>query len=240
MRGVTECIVLTRTMYGEHSAIVNALSPDLGTIAFMVRGLGSRKRNKHKSQLSPLTVLEISYSRKREDQMLQVNEMKRAEVYHNISTDVVKGTIVMFLGEILSKSMTESHADPVKFKFLKDGLRILDNAENASNFHIWFLLSLAKYLGFEPDSEGYDNNASFDLVEGAFTLTEPPHPYFTKKEISPVFKQFMEASFEQVEHFRLKADDRRQLLHDVVRYYELHLQTISDLRSLDVLETVFA
>lgn len=240
MRGVTECIVLNRTMYGENAAIVNALSPDLGTISFMVRGLGSRKSNKHKSQLSPLTMLEISYNRRREDQMLQVNEMKRTEVYYNIHTDVVKGTIIMFLGEMLSKSMKESHADPIKFQFLKDGLRILDNAENASNFHIWFLLSLAKYLGFEPDSSGFDSNASFDLVEGEFTLTEPPHPYYTKKEISPVFKQFMESSFEQVEHLKLTADNRRQLLHDVVRYYELHLQTISDLRSLDVLETVFA
>ena len=62
-----------------------------------------------------------------------------------------KIAVVLFLSEVLSSALREEEANTSLFQYLTNSLSWFDMQDNLANFHILFLLSLTKHLGFYPD-----------------------------------------------------------------------------------------
>ena len=111
--------------------------------------------------------------------------------------------------------------------------------EGLSNFHIYFLVHLTKYLGFFPDNNYSDANCYFDLNAGRFTQLKPMHVSFLDKSQSAIFSKMLLFSDDQHADLKIGYKERTLLLEKIIEFYTLHNDGVKNIKSLNVLKEVF-
>ncbi|WP_209401579.1 DNA repair protein RecO [Pseudozobellia sp. WGM2] len=239
MQVTTKAIVLTSLKYGDTSLIVKAFTASDGLKGYLLKGVLASKKGKLKSAyFQPLTQLEIVANHKNKGTLESIREAKVS--YHNqtLHSNIAKNAMTLFLAEMLSNSIHEEEPNQGLFKFLEASLQWLDTHNEISNFHIYLLLRLTRYLGFYPDTKDIEAS-SFDLMEGEFTDTPSLNPILVDDNLD-YFKTFLGTNFDGINSIKMNKKNRQELLQSLVLYYELHLQGFRKPRSLAVLNEVFS
>ncbi len=159
----------------------------------------------------------------------------------SVISDPLKSSLVLFLTEVLHKSIEENYVNEVLFDFLESAVQMLDVTPQVKNFHLWFLLELAKYLGFYP-SKNYariDENTGFNLETGLFTREEDYAQKLLDQNVVHIFHELLGMNFDKFMRIKLSSTQRRTLLRGLVDYYIIHVPGLNKVSSLEVLETVF-
>lgn len=235
----TKAIVLSSLKYGDTSLIVKAFTASDGLKSYLLKGVLASKKGKLKTAyFQPLTQLEIVAYHKNKGTLESIREAKINYAYQTLHTDIAKNAMTLFLSEMLVNSIHEEERNSGLFQFLEASLQYLDAHGQISNFHIYFLIRLTKYLGFFPDSNN-KNASCFDLREGEFTDTPSLNPILTGENLG-FFKTFLGINFDGINNVKMSKNHRQELLQSLVMYYELHLQGFRKPRSLAVLNEVFS
>jgi DNA repair protein RecO (recombination protein O) len=74
-------------------------------------------------------------------------------------------------------------------------------------------------------------------MEGVFLPTQPLHPHYMVLDVSTALKRVMQG---KMETYTLPKPLRKQLLYDLLAYYRIHLADFGRLKSIEVLEELFA
>ena len=239
MQVTTPAIVLSSLKYGDTSLIVKIFTATDGLKSYLLKGILTSKKGKLKTALfQPLTQLELVANHRNKGTLESIREAKVMHHYQTLHTDIGKNAVTMFLAEILSSSIHEEEANQGLFDFLEASLQWLDAHEKVSNFHIYFLLRLSRYLGFYPDLDAI-HSSCFDLLEGQFTDTPSLNPILTGENLI-FFKTFLGINFDTLQTIRMSKTQRQDLLKTLVLYFELHLQGFRKPRSLAILNEVFS
>ncbi len=234
----TKAIVLSSLKYGDTSLIVRAYTASDGLKAYLLKGiLASRKGKLKTAYFQPLSQLEIVAIHKNKGTLEQIREARIDFPYASLQTDITKNAITMFLAEMLSNSIREEQADPSLFSFIQTALQWLDTQDRIANFHLYFLLSLTRFLGCHPDLSDMDA-AYFDLAEGQFTDTPIGKKVISGDELH-LFRKLLGTNFDVVHRIKMSKVQRQQLLQIIVEYFELHLHGFRKPKSLAVLNEVF-
>ena len=174
----TRGIVLQHFKYSETSLIVKIYTEELGLQSYMVKGSRSKKSTQKPAYFQPLSLVEMVVYYKENKQLQTIKEIKSAYSWHDIPFNAQKQTVLMFLDEILYKTLREESPNKKLFSFIYNSLHWFDlEKEYFINFHIFFLLQLSRFLGFYP-KESSGNNDYFDLREGCFITQPPAHPFY--------------------------------------------------------------
>ncbi|TNF67788.1 MAG: DNA repair protein RecO [Bacteroidetes bacterium] len=239
MRIRTKAIVLSTLKYGDHSLIAKAYTSEAGLQSFMLKGIFRSRKGKLKTAFfQPLTQLEIIASTSPSGKLGYIQEALLSYPYTTVHADIRKGTIALFLSEILGQSIREQEPDPALFQFLEASLQWLDQHDKIANFHIGFLIALTRHLGFYPDTINLQA-PFFDLTEGAFCHEPSLNPCMSGEELDQ-FRAFLGTDFDAIHTIRLTQKQRQRLLSQLVSYFEVHLHGFSKPRSLVVLDAVFS
>ncbi len=234
----TRAIVLSALKYGEADLIVTCLTLSNGPKTYLVRGvLKSRKGKVRASYFQPLTQLELVATHKNKGTLEYIRETKIAIPYQTLHTDVIKGTLVMFLSEILKNTLREEETNEPLYHFLEHSLQWLDTHKDISNFHIFFLLRLSGYLGFHPDTS-FIEGQYFNLEDGVFQH-QASGWYCEEGPETVNLKRFFGIEFEASSQIKLTKTSRANLLLLLLRYYEFHVQDFKSPKSLLVLNQLF-
>jgi DNA repair protein RecO (recombination protein O) len=205
----------------------------------MLKGILKSRRGRLKvAFFQPLTQLEIVAKTNKSGSLGYIREASVHFAYHSIPTDIRKGAIALFLAEILSQSIREQEVEPQLFQYVEAALQWLDQHEEVANFHIRFLIGLTRYLGFYLDQSNTEGSY-FDLVEGAFCDDSSWNPCFGGPELD-YFKVLLGTNFDTIHTIRLNQNQRKILLENLVRYFEIHLHGFKKPKSLVVLDEVFS
>ncbi|PCJ95375.1 MAG: DNA repair protein RecO [Flavobacteriaceae bacterium] len=235
----TKAIVLSSLKYGDTSLIVKAFTASNGIKTYMLKGVLASKKGKLKAAyFLPLTQLELVANHRDKGTLESIREAKVYYHYKSLHTDVFKNAITLFLSEMLGNSIHEEEQNENLFHFLEASFQWLDTHNEVSNFHIFFLLTLTRYLGFYPDTLN-SNAPYFDLLEGAFIQTISLNPIL-QDENAHYFKTFLGIKFDAIHTIKMKKSNRQQLLQSLVLYFELHLQGFRKPKSLAILNQVFS
>lgn len=231
-------IVLRATEYGEHSLIVKLFTEEFGLKSFMIHSARNRKYNNIGFLLNPLSLVEFSAYNKLH-QLGKVKEINGSPLYHQIPFDIQKSSMIIFLGEIIYKSVKEEDAHSELFHFIDHALQWLDHVEVASvNFHLWMLLKMSKYLGFFPSGMYTSTTPIFDSDSGAFCSSIPGHKLFVKDAEAQAMYQLMQSDINQLAEIHLENTVRKNLLEFLTEYYQLHCPGNSIMKSHTVLSEV--
>ena len=240
MLATTEGIVLHQVKYGESSVIVNIYTRDFGRQAYLMNAARSKKSKNRAGSLQPLFLVDLVCYQKETREVQRIKEIKNTPAYQNIPFDVTKSTQVIFLAEILSKTLREQESAPPLFDFLKNTLMYFDLMESHSaNFHLWFLFRLTEYLGFLPDTRKVGFEGWFDMRKGAVVPFEPSHPFFIRKDATKFLCQLSELKIGELEHWKISRNMRGFLTTKMVEYYKLHFENMGEIKSLKVMQEIF-
>ncbi|MGB5204452.1 MAG: DNA repair protein RecO [Eudoraea sp.] len=239
MQITTKALILSSLKYGDTSLIVKAFTYSDGLKSYLLKGILASKKGKLKTAyFQPLTQLEIVVNHKNKGTLERLIDAKVNYLYQTVHTDIAKNAMILFLAEMLVNSIFEEEQNKDLFNFLEASLQWLDTHDSISNFHLFFLLGLSKYLGFYPDT-GKMDYSYFDLVEGAFIEFPGINPIL-KEEALDLFKVFLGINFDEIHKVRMGKKTRQELLQSLVLYFEVHLHGFKKPRSLAILNEVFS
>ena len=234
----TKAIVLHTLKYNDTSLIAHCYTEALGKQSFMLKGiLSARKGGIRKAYFLPMTQLEIQFQHKNKGGLNFLKEVKILHPYQQLYTDIKKNALVLFLSEIIYKSLKEEETNPLLYEFLENAFLWLDSNEDIANFHLLFLLKLSQFLGFYPHLD-QENGPYFNLESGCFTSSTPLEKHI-KGNSAQLLKELLDMNFDGIKRPKINQHTRRELLEAMVNYFELHLLGFSKPKSLSILHDVF-
>ena len=230
---VAQAIVLQSFPYNENSIIVKFFTREYGLVSCF-----ANKKNGHKgTAFLPFSWCEIEYSSNKNGSLFKLKSSKIISPYQSLYTHPLKTSILLFLSEVISKTVKEEAANPELFNFLRRDLLYFDQLEDgAHNFHLYFLSHLITHLGFRPlHGEG----RFFNLHEGEFVDFDPLDKGLAEEE-SKMFLSFLQSSGEDIASICVNRIQRNNLLKGIIQYYRFHCSGFGELKSMEVLEELYS
>lgn len=237
----TRGIVLKTTLYSESSVIVQMFTEKFGIQSYMINGVKKPKAKIRMNMLQPLHLVDMVVYHKTNTSIQRISELRPAPIFRSIPYDIIKSTIVLFLNEVLYKSIRQQTTDEHLFDFIFSAICWFDESEEINvSFHLAFLLKLSRFLGFAPSTQTKSDQSYFDLQEGEFKSSIPLHPYFLDKHDASLFISLFSLPFEKINEINIENQTRRLILDKILVYYTLHTASFGDIRSHLVLEDVLS
>ena len=236
----TRGIVLNNIKYGEKSLVTTIYTELSGRKSFMVQHVFGKKSGIHASFFQPLTLLNIQVDQKPNRNLQRIREVTLIQPFISIPFDASKRSITFFLAEILLKTIKEEEANAGLFQFLCTSIELLDIKNTViSNFHLVFLINLSRFLGIYPTDNYSDVNCLFDIVNGNFN-SRVTNTGLNDREISLIIHQLINTNFNDMETLQLDHQKRLIVLQVIINYFNMHLGGIGEIKSLVVLQNIFA
>jgi DNA repair protein RecO (recombination protein O) len=237
----TKAIALHTVKYGDSSLIAYVYSQEHGRITLMVHGAYGKNKSSAKAVFfQPLNILNIIYYHKGSQTLCKLKEVSPEVNFVSIPFDPIKRAIALFVGEMVYRTIREEEANPVMFSYLENSIHLLDVMHaGVSNFHLIFLAQLARHLGFFPGNTWTESSPIFDYKNGLFVNFEPTHPLYFNKEKSKLLGLVFSTPFHDAELLKLNHKTRVLLIDNFLAFYQVHIESISGIKSLPILSQVF-
>ena len=218
----TRGIVFRFTKFRETSIIVTIFTETFGLQSYIVNGVRSKTAKNRIALYQPLTLLNLVVYHRDNANIERIREISCLYPYRTLMSDVKKSTLAMFVNELLNKTVKdESHAGEI-FQFLYDSLTALDGQlEGFENFHLLFMLKLARYLGF-----------------GVYSLNEVLGGRVADRETEKILEELLTADYDSA--LKITNMQRRNLLDLLLKFYAEHMEHLGEIRSVQVLRDVFS
>lgn len=234
----TRGIVFKSTEYGEASLVVQIYTELFGIQSYLINSVRKKHAKHHANMFQRLTPVDLVVYHKERPGLQRISDIKPNPLLVSIPFDVYKTSLVLFLDEVLYKSIREEEANPQLFDFLMQSIEWLDHSQHpGNNFHLTFLILLCRYLGFAPTKNYSAENNIFNLKDGYFQPTFPDHPHFIPPPLGELFLALLNANYTTSPI--ISTPDRRACINYLLEYYALHIEGFGTIRSHKVLEQIF-
>ena len=235
----TRGIFLHSVKYSETSIIAVIYTERFGRKSFMINGARSKKSTFKSVVFQPLYLLDLEIYYKEGRDIHRLKDVRISNPYSTIPFDIRKSSQVIFLAEILNKCLKEEERNPDLFDFIYNSLSFLDLADHGiSNFCVWFLFKLTRFLGIYPNADNAQISNFFDLQKARFVSHEPQHSQFTDKHITILFSRLFDVDYHSLGKLEYTQIDRRMVLEKLLEYYRIHFDNMGEIKSLSVLQEV--
>ncbi|NDK56053.1 DNA repair protein RecO [Pontibacter fetidus] len=232
----TKGVVLNYIKYRETSIIARIYTEQLGLQSYIINSVRTQRKGSRIALFQPFTLLDMVVYTSRQGGLTRISEYKAVHPFHSIPFDIRKSSMVLFLSEMVSRTVKEEEENPPLFQFLYEAILAFDDLEEGfENFHLVFLLQLSHHLGFGPTS-GQEIVEQVAFSANAQSATSAP---------TVLALQAYEAYFDELMHDPARTTIpngrvRRELLSVLVRYYQLHVDRLGEIKSLTILSEVLA
>jgi DNA repair protein RecO (recombination protein O) len=238
-----QAVVIGSVTYSDSSRVVKVLTKESGVIPIWVRtGKKSKKALWH-----PLSVVELSgFTRKKSGGLANFKEAARCLPANNLLNDAKRSSVAFFIAEVLDKSLEDEVPLPEVFDLMIDIINLIELETSVSNLHIFFMSRLVDALGLMPEeydrtNMGAVNSLNLDTGEWSeikMSLTAKDH--YLNFELASLLMAISGMDFEQLQGISLAKSDKKELLLGMVMFVQLHHSGLREIKSYDVLETIFA
>lgn len=233
-------IVLNCIKYSETSVIARIYTREQGLLSFMINGVRTAKNTAKAAMLQAGTLLNLDFSFQENKNLLRIKEFKRAYIYHSVPFDVRKSAILLFITEIINKTLHEREVNEEQFDFLYEQLLMLDKIEEANPFyHFQFLLYYSLHLGFSPSNNFGENKPFFDLKKGQFISEKDRNFDVLNREESLLIHELLCSEIFIRPDINFQRSIRNAVLQRLLDFYGLHIETFRNVQSHIILESVF-
>lgn len=240
MLTLTKGVVLRCVKYNDTSSILDIFTECLGRVSFIVR-LSSRSNSRMKKQLfQPLTQLEIEFDHRPSKSLQYIRNVRLIVPYTSIPFEPTKYSFLFFLAEFLYYVTNSEQNNTALYGYISNSLQWLDTTNNVcANFHLVFMMHIAKFIGFYPNLENYSFGSYFDLRSGEFSKSIPLHADYLNPFESSRIRLLMRMNYETMHIFSFNHIERNRIVELILFYYRLHISNMPSLTSFEILKDVF-
>lgn len=243
----SQIIVLHTIKHSDTGVVVRAYSDTHGKTAFYL--YAGRKRLSS-GLLSPLSIIDIVSYRKHgsdsgmnapgEERVLPViREASPACNLLSLRSDIVKGSIAIYMCELLTKVIREVESNTGLYEFLKHSVMLLDTLETGTeNFHLHFTANLCRITGYMPNDNYSAEEPYFDFAGGRFVADYDERNCFTPEE-SLLLHIVLSTPAHEIAGIECNGKLRNTFLQRILDYLSFHSGAKLELKSLAVLRETF-
>ena len=231
----TRAIVLRTVRHGDKSVVLKLYTEHHGLRGYVVRMGG--KSGIAPALLEPLQRLAVVANERGDRELHHLKEVRPDKPFVRVGGDPVRGSVVLFLQEVLLRTLREESGDAALFAYLYSALDVVDEAPDLGHLPIAFLAGLSHHLGFAPEQP--EGAATwFDMMDGVFTDHEPEHPHAFSGALASLFARLFTLPLQECATAQASAAQRKELLGKLLHFYRLHVDGFGELRSPAVLQAV--
>jgi DNA repair protein RecO (recombination protein O) len=216
----TRGVVFRFTKYGETSIIVNIFTEVFGLQGYIVNSVRSKSGKNKIALYQPLTLLDLVVYHRENANINRIKEVKCLHPYQSIPLDIRKSAAAIFMNEVVNKTIKEeSHAAEL-CNFMIESFITLDKMTvKVENFHLVFLLKLSRLLGF-----------------GAHNLNEVLGVRAIDPETEKILDDLISSDYADL--IFMTNTQRRDILDLLLKFYADHIESLGEMRSMQVLREV--
>lgn len=220
--------------------VVYMLTDLYGRQNYMVPSVRSaRGKGSKQAFFQPMFALEIEGAESPKMQLHRIKDVHNGIVLRSLPFDVRKSTIALFMAETLYRLVRESEQDELLFDYVWNAVATLDVLSNGvSNYHLWFLSNLTRFLGFAPGNS-YCIDGWFDIREGLFVPDCPSHEFALSCEHAKILDAMLGHQACDIAQIRLNRHQRVSYLNALLSYFGYHLDAVWKIQSVRILQEVF-
>ena len=234
-----EILIFHALRYSDDQLIVEGLARNYGRVSFVVRISHAPRAKVRHVIFQPMAVLEVQWEEKPRAKLMRPIAARVSQPWSSLHTSPVKAAITLFLAEFLLQVCRHEQSGELFFDYLLHSLTWLDTAEEGfANFHLLFLMRLAQFLGIAPNTSD-TGLPFFDLMAAEFVSRAPAHAYYIYGDEARAFEQLLRMNFSTMHLFQLTRMQRNRILELILTYYRLHIPSLPELKSWDVLREIF-
>lgn len=234
----TRGIIFKLTRYRESSLIFDVFTEEAGLQTFIANGVYNKSQQRLAAALQPMHLIELVAYFKEHQEMHRFKELSRWLPYQRIPYDIRRTAIGTFMLEISRKAIRTQQVNAPLFSFVETSFRHLDEVSKLHpDQHLKYMVDLSTYLGFQPNPNHSTRQPCFDLANGMFVPHQDlANEYVLSPESSTVLSKMLNPATHPMETLHLA--ERRQLLQQLILYYQLHIEHFGKIKSIDVFRDI--
>ncbi len=237
----TEAIVLHSIKYGERKMIVDMFTRLAGRLSFVIPLPKTPKSHLKKQYFQPMTLLEIEFDYRPQLQLQQLKDARLLSPYTSIPFSPEKLALSLFTAEFLYHALRSEQQNEALFAYIFSSMQWLDAVEKGfANFHLAFLMHMSRFLGFYPNLDDYSEGSVFDLRAATFSSVAPMHSDFLQPDEARLIQLLMRMDFPTMHVYRFSRKERNRIVEVLLHYYRLHIPQFPELKSVSVLQELWA
>lgn len=244
-----QIIVLHTIKHGDSGLVIQCYSNTVGRTALYMRV--SSKNKIAVSNLHRLNILDVVIYNNGSSMPI-IREISPVYSLNTLRTSILKNTIAIFLSELLVKCIREYESNASLYSFLCSSISVLEHLnEGTANFHIHFMVHLARMLGFMPTDNYSEKCPLFDVQKAVFVEPvntfdlrtgslgeEEEYRYFSYQE-SVLLHTLLNTRAIDMGSIRCSGDLRFSFSKQMIRYLSHHLGINFEIKSIEILHEVF-
>ncbi|MEY4627764.1 MAG: repair protein RecO [Bacteroidota bacterium] len=239
----THGLVIRSVKYGETSLVVSMFTELFGLQQFMVNGVRTSKVNRSISPmlLQPGNFLDMVVYHNEKQSLQRIKECRPALQFQDLFVNLKKNTVMLFMIEILQKTIRQTEPHPELYHFIEDVMKALDAStpSQMANIPLFFMSHLSHFFGFRLMDNYSNDHSILDWQEGQFVQQVPSHVYYLEEPQSGWLAQLLRvAQIHELDEIKLNRNLRNQLLDGCLNFYALHVQPFGPMKSLSVLRAI--
>jgi DNA repair protein RecO (recombination protein O) len=241
----TKGIVLRVTKYGETSLIVLIYTEQFGIQTYLVQGVrtSSVKKSSQANYFQPGAILDLVVYHHEQKSLQRIREYKWAYLYESLLFDVIKNSMLLYIIELVIKTIKQPENNANLFSFLEEGFIWLDkhSTEASASFPIYAAIHLTSFLGFQIHADSNPAFHIFQISEGKFSgEAAVGSPYFEGEEVL-LLKELMNVMHpDDLREIPLNRKNRQQILEMMEAYYKAHIPEFGQMKTLPVLRQILS
>lgn len=218
-------ILLHRFNYADTSLIITYFTRESGIRKFIFKG--GKKKN---ANLFPLSVSELTYYSKKDDQLSNLTSADSA-LQTNFQFDPIRSSVAFFIAEMLNKSCAIGQPDQELYRFILETVEELDKADKVSLLPLKFSIGLTRKHGFYPQCKDADHSV-FNLESGTFQMTGSLTTSRSGEGVDLIKEYLLNEEFGST----VKRSARKDSLKIMLDYFRLHVPNFEKLDSFEVVQ----
>ncbi|HNS17802.1 MAG TPA: DNA repair protein RecO [Bacteroidales bacterium] len=234
-------VVFHHVSFGESSIVARIYTEKYGLQSYMIKGVRNKKARIPYSLFQPGMLLEMVVSKNEKHTLQHIREVRCEHLYETVLQDIRKTAVLIFMMDILNKTIREEEANPELFGFIHHSLVNLDESTGSvSNYHLVFLVRLARLLGFSPRNNFSDRDPYFNMSEGEFYSGKEIPGLYMDPPLTRIFSEVLHTDYDTICRLKLPSACRNELLEGILAYLGMHSPFVRDIKSHHILREVFS
>ena len=236
----TKAVVLRCVPYADNRQVIDLFTEACGRVQFACR-MAKTARGKLKRQLfQPLTLLNVAFDYRPKLSLQRMRDVSIYRPYTQIPYNMEKLGIAMFVAEFLTYATRNEQRNDALFNYIEQCLTWLDtDTGHFANFHLVFMMRIARFLGLMPNVDDYTPGCYFDLRNACFAAIRPLHNDYLQPQQAQHFLNLIRMDYKTMHLYKLTRDERNECAEVILQFYRLHVPGFPELKSLDVLKQLF-
>lgn len=172
--------------------------------------------------------------------MFLVKDASLETIFNHFPYDIHKSSQAIFIAEVLNKCLREE-SNLVLYSFVRNSIEYFDLVHQGSaNFHLIFLIKLSKHLGFYPFFKNEFSREFIQFERWGIQRHYPLHSDYMDDYNSTILQDILDNNYNSYILLELNQKRRNELLELILKFYTIHFDGISNLKSYHILREIFS